>query len=507
MDLIKSPTGEVIFAPHPGAQEQFFGYNGRYALTGGSAGGGKSQCLLFYPFRQIENEAKRIEKNEISASIGHAIFFRRTMPEVQEMIDRSRLLFLKVDPGAEWREQPKTWTFSCGYKYKFAQMEEAKDWIKYYGAQYTAVMFDELTTFTEEQFDMLDTRLRSPDPVLSNMLWMRAGTNPVGTGLQWVRKRFVEVAKPGTEYVRKISVPIRLANGDTRTETVERRQIFIPARLSDNPSINQAEYAATLSTKSEAVRRALLEGDWGSMTGDLIGQAWDESVHVCKAFAIPSTRLKFRSCHFSYAATMVLWWAVDFDGNLTCYRELPLKNHTASMVAERIREVEIYEKEWFDDEDRGSKLTGVMGPAAAWAKTGQRGPSPAETMRRAGIYFTPADENLEAAADQIRDRLIRRSKHETLKDAKGKPALTVPGVRFFKHCTASLEAIPSMTADKTNPDVPDPKQEASAYKALCYAAMSRPIAPERQVARDDDWDNAEKPKTNKRSRTGMRGMW
>lgn len=497
---IRSPTGEVVFAPHLGAQTQFFEYSGRYALTGGSAGGGKSQCLLFYPFRQILNESQRIERNEITSSIGMAIYFRRTMPEIQEMIDRSRLLFLKVDPGAEWREQPKTWTFSNGYKYKFGQMEEAKDWIKHYGNQYTAVMFDELTSFTEEQYDMLDTRLRSPDPVLSDMLWMRAGTNPIGPGLQWVKKRFVDVAKPGTEVVKKISVDVKDPNGVVRSESVERRQIFIPARLSDNPSINQAEYAATLSTKSAGVRRALLEGDWGSMTGDLIGTAWDEDAHVCAPHRLPSFRPRFSAVHFSYAKSTALYFDVDYDGNLICYRDLQLENHTAEMFAERMRELEEEAGEWSYDKDRGSRLTLILGPAASWPKPGQRGPSVYEEFRRVGFYVKQADENIQAAANQIRTRLLRRTK-----DAKGKS--TVPGLRFFKTCTSALEQIPSMTADKNNPDEPDPKVEASAYRALCYACQSRPVPAERHLPRDDDWENAPKPKTARRSKTGYPGGW
>lgn len=496
---IRSPTGEIVFAPHPGAQTAFFTYNGRYALTGGSAGGGKSQCLLFYPFRQIASEAKRIERNEITSSIGHAIYFRRTMPEVQEMIDRSRLLFLKVDPGAEWREQPKTWTFSSGYKYKFAQMEEAKDWIKYYGTQYSAVMFDELTTFTEEQYDMLDTRLRSPDEVLSSMLWMRAGTNPVGIGLQWVKKRFVDAGRPNEEVVKRISVDVKDANGIITKQTIERRQIFIPARLSDNPSINQAEYAATLSTKSDGVRRALLEGDWGSMTGDLIGQVWDEPVHVVRPAPLVSMRARFRVCHFSYVSSFVLWLEADTDGNLTVYRDLWLKNHTAEMVANRIRELEEEAKEWEPNPDDGSKLHGFLGPASCWAKSTQRGPSQAETMRRIGVRFRQADENLSAAVDQIRTRLLQRTTRAGSK-------LPIPGIRFWRSCTDALESIPSMPAHKDDPDLPDPKAEGSAYRALCYAAMSRPIPAEKTKVRDELEDEAPRRRRVGR-RTGMPGGW
>ncbi len=57
-------------------------------------------------------------------------------------------------------------------------MEEPGDWMKYYSFEFTEALFDELTTFTEEQFDQIDTRVRSTDPVLSQMLYVRAGSNP-----------------------------------------------------------------------------------------------------------------------------------------------------------------------------------------------------------------------------------------------------------------------------------------------------------------------------------------
>ncbi|HET7741447.1 MAG TPA: terminase family protein [Mycobacterium sp.] len=502
IDCIKVADGPVIFKPWDGPQLKFWTSRSRYALAAGAGFTGKSDMLRWYPFQQIAEDNERIERNEIELSTGHALYLRREMPMLREVMNRCKKDFKKVIPDADkyWKATDKTYEFPNGYRYTFGHMENEEDFDKYQGWQLSIILWDELCTFTEKQFDMMDTWLR---PAAGSKLtpMMRAGANPIGTGRKWVKERFKIVkGQRVTEFEKSAEVEIEDEGGNRRKVTEKRSFSYFHILVTDNKSVDQAAYLASFAGKPENVVRALRDGDFDAATGDLVGQAWDETVHIVKAFAIPSTRLKFRSCHFSYAATMVLWWAVDFDGNLTCYRELPLKNHTASMVAERIREVEIYEKEWFDDEERGSKLTGAMGPAAAWAKTGQRGPSPAETMRRAGIYFSPADENLEAAADQIRDRLIRRTK--ATKDSAG-----IPGVRFFKHCAASLEAIPSMTADKTNPDVPDPKQEASAYRALCYACMSRPIAPERAKPRDDDWDSWEKPKTTLKSKTGMRGMW
>lgn len=479
-----------VFKPHPGAQERFMAYKGRYALIGGAAGGGKSDCLLYEPFRQIKVEQDRVNRGEIVSSSGRAIFFRRTMPELREVMDRARRTFPLIDPGAQWHEQTKTWTFSCGYKYMFGQMEESGDWIKYYGFELTCLLFDELTTFTEEQFDQMDTRVRSSDPVLSQMLYVRAGTNPVGIGLEWVRRRFVEVAPPNTPVERHIKTPIT-ENGETRYETVVHQQIFIPARLSDNPSINQKEYAATLTTKSSATRRALLEGDWyAGGEGAWVGEDWSSDVHVCEPFKIPRGWPKFRSGDYGYSwpgLSSIQWWAVDTDGNFVCYRSLTTCRQNAEMLAYRIKEIEMDAGEW--DIERGcSKLRGPL-DGSCWNKTGAIGPTIAESFFEVGVIWDKCDKNREAAAEQMRQRLVRRTGHPTIKDDNGKPAYIVPGIRWFNTCysyvltprgakvkVGPIVTIPVLPADEDEPDVPDTKGNDHDYDSASYACMSRPLS-------------------------------
>jgi len=482
----------LLFAPHPGAQTRFVSFDGRYALIGGAAGGGKSQCLLYDPFRQITIETKRVSTGEIKVSAGRAILFRRTMPELREVLDRAKRTFTLIDKGVEWKEQEKTFTFSCGYKYMFGQMEEEGDWLKYYGFEFTWVGFDELTTFTEEQFDQMDTRVRSSDPVLSKMLSIRAGTNPVGIGLEWVRRRFVEVAPPNTPVIRRVTVPI-IENGvQVRTETVEHKQIFIPARLSDNPSIDQAQYAATLTTKSSATRRALLDGDWYVSQGAWVGDLWDPEVHVCKPFKIPSGWQKYRSIDFGISwpgLTSVGYFAVDPDNNLVCYRSLALCRPTiqnAWDLGMLLRDVEIQAGEW--NMERGCSM--ISGPldSACWAQGGQVGPTIAESLMEVGILVDKSTKDRHGAADQIRYRLGRRSPHPTLLDEDGKPVMNVPGIRWFDTCWSWVQVggkrvkvgpiitLPVLPADEKDPDVPDTNANDHDWDQTAYMCMARPIS-------------------------------
>jgi hypothetical protein len=493
-------------------------FKGRYALIGGAAGGGKSQCLLFDPFRQIKVEQERVNRGEISSSTGRAIFFRRTMPELREVMDRAKRYFTLIDPGAEWHEQTKTWTFSCGYKYMFGQMEESSDWIKYYGFEFTWIGMDEVTSFTEEQHDQMDTRLRSADPVLSKMLYMRLGTNPVGPGLEWVRRRYVEPAAPCVPVVRCIQTPIT-EDGVTRYEEVQHMQIFIPAKLGDNPSINQKEYAATLATKSKATKRALLDGDWYAYTeGAWVGDDWDPEFHICKPFKIPQGWPKFRCGDYGYSwpgLSSVQWFAVDTDANFVCYRSLTTCRQNAEMLAHRIKEIEMDAGEW--DVQRGcSKLRGPL-DSSCWNQTGAIGPTIAESFFNVGVIWDRCDKNREAAAEQLRQRLVRRTAHPTLKDEKGKPLFIIPGIRWFDTCWSKVRnprgdkvkvgpiiTIPVLPSDENQPDVPDSKGNDHDYDAASYGCMSRPLtALDDKVPRDELEErkkrmrNSDKPKPGK----------
>lgn len=520
----------VVFQPDPGPQTRFAECILRYALVGGAAFGGKSELLRWDPWRQIMVETERWKRGEITQSIGRAILFRRTMPELREIIDRCRADFKLIDPGAEFHEQTKTWTMSCGYKYMFGQMEEDGDWTKYQGFQFTWVGFDELTSFTEEQYDKLDVWLRSKDPVLKNMLAMRASTNPIGKGLEWVRRRFVEIAPPGTPVILNVPVTVE-ENGVKRRKIVQRGQIFIPLKVTDNSHVDQDEFAATLSLKPPAIRRALLDGDWYVSAEAFFSDLWDPQVHICEPFKIPAGWYKFRSCDYGYAypgMASIQWWAVDQDGNMVCYRSYTCTGRNSRELAEDIAIIERDNGEW-DTRRDCSLLTGPM-DSSCWGDAGHVGPTIAETMMEMGVHWFKCTKDRKGMADQMRIRMKKRSPHPTVTDEAGKPAWIVPGIRWFDTCTSKVRTpggkkmkvgpivtVPVLPSDEEDPEKWDTDANDHDADSAGYACMSRPImgidekkdggngGPTNWEARL--WDDDELAPRRGQKRMGRGGVW
>jgi len=92
----------ILFEPNPGPQTDFLAAPEKDVLYGGAAGGGKSYAMLVDPLRYAHREQHR------------ALILRRSMPELRELIDKSRELYPKAFIGAKFREVDKIWKFPSG---------------------------------------------------------------------------------------------------------------------------------------------------------------------------------------------------------------------------------------------------------------------------------------------------------------------------------------------------------------------------------------------------------
>ena len=118
-------NSKVIFHANEGPQTDFLAADEKDVLYGGAAGGGKSYAMLVDPLRYAHKKAHR------------ALYLRRSMPELREMIDKSRELYPQAFPGAKFREVEKLWNFPSGAKIEFGFLERDADVYRYQGQAYS----------------------------------------------------------------------------------------------------------------------------------------------------------------------------------------------------------------------------------------------------------------------------------------------------------------------------------------------------------------------------------
>ncbi len=427
------------------------------AFYGGAAGGGKSDALLAEALRQVHIPHYR------------GIIFRKTFPQLSELIDRSREIYGAVCKGAKYNDSKHVWQFPSGAKIYFGTMQHAKDRTNYQGKRYDFIGFDELTHFTFDEYIYLLSRNRPNGP--GTRCYIRATGNPGGIGHAWVKNRFITPAPPMTpiEEVTTIRFP------DGRERNRKQFRVFVPSSVFDNEKLlnNSPEYLSRLAMLPESERNALLYGDWESFSGQVFAEWVNDSshykdrinTHVIEPFRIPEDWKIYRGFDWGYSKPFsVGWYAVDYERRIYRIRELygctgePDKGvkWTVPQIAEKIREIE---KE--DVNLRGRDIYGIADPAI-WKADG--GVSTAEMFERQGLFFDKADNTRIAGKMQVHYRMQF--------DDMGHPRLYV-----FNTCKHFIRTLPTLVYDETNVEDVDTSQEDHIYDECRYVCMANPIAP------------------------------
>jgi hypothetical protein len=470
---------KLNFQANPGPQTRFMADPARTVGYGGAAGSGKSWVLMHHFCYLLDFEDQRYRRGEITSSSAWTVYFRRVMPNLKQSIAASLREFPLIDRRSRWNATDHTWKFECGLHFMFGAIEKPQDYMKFYSFEFQGVYWDELTEFEEEQYDQLETRVRSADPALKRFENIRWGSNPVGPGLIWVRRRFVEPAKPGTT----VRVRTKLSDG----RYIEQDQVFIPAFLSDNPILYaDGKYEASLRKNKPHIFKALFEGNWFYTPGGLLSECWRQELHVVPNHPIPANVFRFRSGDFGLNAyTSITWWYVDRDGVMTAYYHLYVKDLTVDRMAPRIREIERYFGDWDPEEER-SMLRRSPLDAACWSRDARTtgGPSIADEFRRRGITWIPSIKDRMNGIAEVMRRLSQTTKTGALDEA-GQPIMK-PMIRWMARCEAPIRILPILPRDPNNPgDVP-PNCEDHVLDDTMYACGSHPLKPKLAVVKDDD---------------------
>src|SRR5205807_375020 len=164
------PTPRQMAFLHLWQEEAFFG---------GAVGGGKSVALLAAALQYVDVPGYA------------ALIVRRNYMELVQpggLIDLSKRWLGGTD--AVWRESDYTWRFPSGATLTFRHLNDPNAVFALQGGEYQFIGIDELTEIDQEQYFFLFSRLRKLAGV-TIPIRMRAASNPVGRGAQWVYEHFV----------------------------------------------------------------------------------------------------------------------------------------------------------------------------------------------------------------------------------------------------------------------------------------------------------------------------
>ena len=425
------------------------------AFYGGAAGGGKSEALVIEALRQVHIPYYK------------GIIFRKTYPQLEELIDKSLHYYKLAFPGAQYNAGKHIWSFPSGAQILFRSMPHLADRTNYQGHAYDFIGFDELTHFTWDEYSYLFSRNRPNGP--GTRVYTRATANPGGIGHGWVKDRFVSVAPPMTTIWEE--VPITFPDG--HVEMRKKSRIFVPSTVFDNKILleNDPDYLTRLASMPDAERRALLYGDWDSFSGQVFTEWRNDPdhykdhkfTHVIEPFEIPADWAIWCGLDWGYSRPFsVGWYAVNRDRRMVRIREYygctGTPNEGVRMepgaVARKIKEIEA------DDPNLRGRNIHRVGDPAIWGSDGTE--SIGALMERERVYFERGDHARIDGKMQIHHRLAF--------DAQGYPRLQV-----FSTCKHFIRTVPALVYDESNVEDIDTDGEDHIYDELRYVCMKNPV--------------------------------
>ncbi len=253
--------------PQEGAQMKFLASQADFAIYGGSAGSGKSYALLLEAARHIHNPGYG------------AVIFRREMKQiVSEGGLRDTALEIYPYLGGQYRSQPSPqFVFPSGAKITFSHLNQESEVLNWQGSQIPFIGYDELTHYSNFQFNYMMSRMRSTCGVSP---YCRATTNPdsdswVAELLAWWIDQATGFPIPERSGVVRYFIRVNgeMVWGDSRDELVEsygcewndpKSLTFISAKITDNPILLRKDpaYLGNLKALSRVERARLLDGNW-----------------------------------------------------------------------------------------------------------------------------------------------------------------------------------------------------------------------------------------------------
>jgi hypothetical protein len=485
----RDPDGNIVlltWAPMPGSQKGFMECAIQEVCYAGTRGPGKTDALLMSFAQHIGKWGKD----------WRGIIFRRTYPELEDIIGKADKWFTEIFPEATYNKGKHFWEWPTGERLYFGHMRVPTDYNKYHGHNYPFIGWEELTTWpSKDCFVVMLSTNRTTNPNVPKMI--RATTNPHGVGHNWVKARYKLPVKEGQKFGE-------ICGGDVMVDEKGRpildnqgKEMFQPERIAIHGDIDEnfllldadPGYKATIaaSASSPSQLKAWLHGSWDVVAGGMFDDLWDSTVHIVEPFKIPKSWRIDRSFDWgSSKPSSVGWWA-ESDG--TDYID------AAGFRISTVRGDLFRIHEWYmckkGEENKGLMLTdreianGIKelqmqhpmlmgktihpGPADTSIYDTTNGQSIAKAMSNMGVRWTRADKSAGSRIlgwQRIRNRLQASFKKDGLPREH-------PGLYVFDTCDAFIRTVPVLPRDDKNTEDCNTEAEDHVADEVRYRLYSR----------------------------------
>lgn len=402
----------------------------REMLVGGARGGGKTDFGLVWMAQPVKNPRYR------------GLVIRKHVSDLRDWIDRAQRMYQGL--GVKIGYRPWEMTFPSGARIYTGHLKDDQSYTQWMGQEFQRMLIEELTQIPDEKrYVQLRTSNRSTVPGIPAR--MAATTNPGGVGHAWVKKRFVDPAKPYTIFATK---------GDLK-------RVYIPATIDDNPALYKVDpdYVRQLEELKETdpdLWKAWRLGDWSIIAGQAFRE-WNNLLHISGRPPFPLADCKkFIGFDWGYSAWGVALWIAMTPQNqwgvqrYYVYRELWMKEQEPREWAKQFRLLQ--------------KLDGVRDiwlPHDCFNK--EMGASIAEIFRTDGNMNVRQAQTLKKNARHMRKAIM----HSVLADAID----GLPYLQMHPNCVQLADSIPELITDENDPEDINSLGNDHGYDALTEALM------------------------------------
>jgi hypothetical protein len=290
-------------------------------------------------------------------------------------------------------------------------------------------------------------------------------------------------------------------------------RVFIPAKVSDNPSVDEG-YARRLNNLEDDLRRALRDGDWDVYQGQRF-RSFRRELHVIEPEELPIPLggvIKAIGVDYGLDAPYAaLWGAKLADGLVVVYREDYRPGLTPAEQADSILALEQP-----GERGPGRRIPVALDPST-WARNPHvKSPPPkgAGDVRigRAGDPDEPPPGSIAAAyAERFGGDLVKAHNPRLAGVALVADKLRVrddglPRLLIYSTCRNLVRTLPALPRSRRHPEDVDTTAEDHAYDALRYLLQELERAGGGSLEATRSEDDRSAPQASRRPRAVTSGI-